>query len=56
MRYDVNSDNDSIIHKEDYLQQSFYQFLICTRSASLGETLVIDLDWTYLNELGRLTV
>ena len=66
MRYDVNSDNDSIIHKEDYLQQSFYQFLICTRSARIGETsihlfifiqiLVIDLDPTILNELGRLTV
>ena len=66
MRYDVNIDNDSIIHKEDYLQQSFYQFLIYTRSARIRETsshlfifiqiLVIDLDPTILKELGRLTV
>ena len=44
----------------------FYQFLIFTRSARIGETsiysfifkkiLVIDLDLTYLNESGRLTV
>ena len=44
----------------------FYQFLIFTRSARIGETsirsfifiqiLVIDLNWTYWNESGRLTV
>ena len=44
----------------------FYQFLIFTRSARIGETsihsfifitiLVIDLDLTSLNDLGRLTV
>ena len=44
----------------------FYQLLIFTRLARIGETpihsfifikiLVIDLDWTSWNELGRLTV
>ena len=44
----------------------FYQFLIFTRSARIGETsihsfifkqiLVIDLEWTSWNELGRLIV
>ena len=44
----------------------FYQFLIYTLLARIGETsihsfifikiLVIDLDWTFLNELGRSTV
>ena len=44
----------------------FYQFLIFTRSARIGETsihsfifiqiLVIDLDSTYSNDSGRLTV
>ena len=49
-----------------YNNHRFYQFLIFTRSARIGETsihsfifiqiLVIDLDWTRWNERGRLTV
>ena len=61
MKYSINIDIDSIltIHR-------FYQFLIFTRLASLGETsihsfifiqiLVIDLEWTHLNDPGRSTV
>ena len=47
-------------------QSSIYQFLICTKSARIGETsihsfifiqiLVIDLDLTIPNESGRSTV
>ena len=47
--------NDSHESDSDNNHQ-FYQFLIFTRLASLRETLVIDLDSTYLNERGRLTV
>ena len=46
-----------------YNTYPFYQFLICTRLARIGETsihsfifiqiLVIDLEWTHLNERGR---
>ena len=57
---------NDIIDENYYLQHSSIQLSICTRSARMGETsihslefiqiLVIDLDWTYLNELGRSTV
>ena len=57
---------NDIIDEEYYLQHSSIQLSICTRLARMGDTsihsfifiqiLVIDLDWTYLNELGRSTV
>ena len=57
---------NDIIDEEYYLQHSSIQLSICTRSARMGETsihsfifiqiLVIDLDWTDLNERGSLTV
>ena len=62
MKYSINYDIDSIIT----IIWSFYQFLIYTRSLRIGETsihsfifiqiLVIDLDLTFWNELGSLTV
>ena len=49
-----------------YNTYPFYLFLICTRLARIGETsihsllfiqiLVIDIDWTFWNEVGRSTV
>ena len=57
---------DDIIDEEYYLQHSSIQLSICTRLARMGDTsihslefiqiLVIDLDSTYSNESGRLTV
>ena len=57
---------NDIIDEEYYLQHSSIQLSICTRLARMGDTsihslefiqiLVIDLDSTYSNELGRLTV
>ena len=62
MKYSINYDIDSIIT----IIWSFYQFLIFTKLARIGETsihsfifiqiLVIDLDLTFWNELGSLTV
>ena len=59
-RYDIITDNTT------YNNHSFYQFLICTKSARIVETSihsfifiqirVIDLVLTYPNELGRFTV
>ena len=63
MKYEINIDIDRIL-----LTTIIYSinYQICTRSARIGETsihsilfiqiLVIDLDRTILNELGRSTV
>ena len=61
MIYEINIEIDIT-----YNNHLFYQLSICTRLARIGETsihsfifiqiLVIDLDWTNLNESGRLTV
>ena len=62
MKYSINYDIDSIIT----IIWSFYQFLIFTKLARIGETsihsfifiqiLVIDLNLTFWNKLGSLTV
>ena len=62
LQQEYNDSNES----DSASNHRFYQFLICTRSARIGETsihsfifikiLVIDLDLTFWNELGSLTV
>ena len=62
LQQEYNDSNES----DSENNHRFYQLSIFTRSARIGETsiysslfmiiLVIDLDWTHLNESGSLTV
>ena len=66
MDYYLQQEYDNSKESDSANNHRFYQFLIFTRLARIGETsihsfifiqiLVIDLDSTYLNELGRSTV
>ena len=66
MDYYLQQEYDNSKESDSANNHRFYQFLIFTRSARIGETsihsfifiqiLVIDLDSTYLNESGRSTV
>ena len=66
MDYSLQQEYDNSKESDSDNNHRFYQFLIYTRSARIGETsihsfifiqiLVIDLDWTLQNELGRSTV
>ena len=66
MDYSLQQEYDNSKESDSANNHRFDQFLICTKSARIGETsihsfifiqiLVIDLDLTWLNEPGRLTV
>ena len=66
MDYSLQQEYDNSKESDSANNHRFYQLSIYTRSARIGETsihsfifiqiLVIDLDSTYQNELGRLTV
>ena len=66
MDYYLQQEYDNSKEYDSDNNHRFYRFLIYTRSARIVETsihsfifiqiLVIDLDWTNWNELGRLTV
>ena len=66
MDYSLQQEYDNSKESDSANNHRFYQCLIFTRSARIGETsihsfifiqiLVIDLDWTVKNEPGRLTV
>ena len=66
MDYSLQQEYDNSKESDSDNNHRFYQFLIFTRSARIGETsihsfifiqiLVIDLDLTYWKELGRFTV
>ena len=66
MDYSLQQEYDNSKESNSANNHRFYQFLIYTRLASLGETSihsfifiqirVIDLDLTFWNERGRLTV
>ena len=66
MDYSLQQEYDSSKESDSANNHRFYQFLIYTRSARIGETsihsfifiqiLVIDLVLTSSNELGRSTV
>ena len=66
MDYYLQQEYDNSKESDSANNHRFYQLSIYTRLARIGETsihsfifiqiLVIDLDWTYSNEPGRLTV